>query len=43
MLKANTAFDKKIINGTQLTTIDVCLRNGQAIDPNLIRTVMSSN
>lgn len=42
MLKANNAFDKKLITGTQFTTIDVCLREGQAIDPELIRKIVSA-
>lgn len=42
MLKANNAFDKGIITGTQLTTIDVCLRQREAIDPALISKVVNS-
>ncbi|MNC43705.1 hypothetical protein D3C75_925800 [compost metagenome] len=42
MLKANTAFDKGVINGMQLTTIDVCLREGKGIDPALIAKIANS-
>lgn len=42
MLKANTAFDKGVINGMQLTTIDVCLREGKGIDPALFTKVANS-
>jgi hypothetical protein len=42
MLKANSAFEKGVINGTQLTTIDVCLRQGAAIDPALLHKVANS-
>lgn len=42
MLKANAAFDKRIITGTQLTTIDVSLRQGAAIDPALLSKVVNS-
>lgn len=42
MLKANNAFDKKIISGVELSTIDVCLRTGQAIDKSLIAKVANS-
>lgn len=42
MLKANNAFDKGIISGTQLTTIDVSLRQGVAIDPALLNKIVNS-
>lgn len=42
MLKANTAFDKGIISGIQLTTLDVCLREGKQIDPALIAKIANS-
>ncbi|WNL63646.1 hypothetical protein ST4_088 [Aeromonas phage ST4] len=42
MLKANTAFDKGIINGVQLTTLDVCLREGKPVDPALIAKIANS-
>lgn len=42
MLKANTAFDKKILTGQELTTIDVCLRSGQMPDAALIQKVVNS-
>lgn len=42
MLKANSAFDKKIITGVELTTIDVCLRGQQPIDPSLIAKIANS-
>lgn len=39
MLKANNAFDKKIISGAELNTIDVCLRNGFDVDAGLVAKV----
>ncbi len=42
MLKANNAFDKKLISGVELSTIDVCLRNGSPIDDHLITKVTNA-
>lgn len=42
MLKANNAFDKGIISGVQLTTLDVCMREGKPIDPALINKIANS-
>ena len=42
MLKANSAFDKGAITGVQLTTLDVCLREGKQIDPALIQKIANS-
>ena len=42
MLKANNAFDKKIISGAELNTIDVCLRNGYAVDDALVNKVTNA-
>lgn len=42
MVKANSAFDKKMISGKDLTVIDVALRQQQEIDPALIQKVLSA-
>lgn len=42
MLKASSAFDKGVITGLQLSTIDVSIREGQSIDPNLIQKIVNS-
>ena len=42
MLKANNAFDKKVLTGLELTTIDACLREKQAISPALMQKVLNS-
>jgi len=42
MLKANNAFDKKIISGAELNNIDVCLRNGYAVDDALVNKVTNA-
>ena len=44
MLKANNAFDKKIITGAQLTTVDVAVREGKvtALDHSLLQTIVNS-
>lgn len=42
MLKANTAYDKGIISGVQLNTIDVCLRQGASLDPSLVNKIVNS-
>lgn len=39
MLKAQTAYEQKLITGVNLTTIDVCLRGGQPIPAELISKV----
>lgn len=41
MAKSHAAFDAKKITGVELTTIDVCLRSGTAIDPSVIQKVLS--
>lgn len=41
MAKSNAAFEAKKITGVELTTIDVSLRTGQAVDPGLIQKVLS--
>ena len=44
MIKANSAFDAKRINGKELTFIDVAIRNGQAnvIDQSLVTKVLAA-
>lgn len=41
MAKSHAAFAEKKITGLELTTIDVTLRQGQALDPGLISKVLS--
>lgn len=41
MAKANAAFDAKKITGLELTSIDVSLRQGSAIDPSLMAKALS--
>lgn len=44
MLKANNAFDKGVITGTQLTTIDVAVREGKvaSLDHSLLTKIANS-
>lgn len=42
MLKANNAFDKRIITGQEFTTVDVSLRQGVAIAPDLLNKIVNS-
>ena len=42
MLKANNAFDKKIISGVELSTIDACFRGGYQMDPALVSKVTNA-
>lgn len=42
MLKANTAFDKKVISGLELRTVDACLRQGQVPSSDLITKIANS-
>lgn len=41
LAKSNSAFDAGKITGLDLTTIDVCLRQGTSIDPAIIQKVLS--
>jgi hypothetical protein len=40
MLKANSAFEAGKLTGRELNTVDVCLRNGWAIEPALIQKIV---
>ncbi len=42
MAKSNAAFDAGKLTGLELSTIDVALRNGQALPPELIRKVVGA-
>lgn len=39
MAKSNAAYEAKKISGVELTTVDVCLRMGQAISPELLNRI----